>query len=87
MKTITSNPREFAQAFEKEIKEKVETRFSVPHDQLTLLMNDEDGVYFSEEQPDTFCCLVVGNNGFLYLVTAHVDEEGTLSDFKADIVS
>ena len=85
----TINPHELAKTFESQIKGVIAEKFSVALDDLTLLLEDKDGVYLSQEEPDTICCLVVGQkNGFLYLVTAKVEEGGkSLTNLKSDIVS
>ena len=85
----TINPHELAKFFETQIKKTVAEKFSVTTEELTLLLQDKEGVYLSREKPDTLCCLVVGQgNGFLYLVTARIEEDGnSLTDFKTDIVS
>ncbi len=83
------NPHELAKSFEVQIKGAVVKKFSVPQDDLSLLLGDKDGVYLSQEEPNTLCCLVVGKkNGFLYLVTGKVEGgKNQLSDFKSDIIS
>lgn len=82
-------PHELARTFEAQIKNTVSEKFSVPLDDLNLLLEDEDGVYLSREETGTLCCLVVGQkNGFLYLVTAKIEEGGkNLINLKSDIVS
>ncbi|MDO8676734.1 MAG: hypothetical protein Q7K16_03765 [Candidatus Azambacteria bacterium] len=83
------NPHELAKAFELQIKGVVAQKFSVALDDLVLLLEDKDGVYFSKEEPNTLCCFVVGQkNGFLYLVTGKIEESGkSLTNLKSDIVS
>lgn len=85
----TVNPPELAKTFESQIKGVVAEKFSVSPDELALLIEDKDGVYLSQEEPDTLCCFVVGQkNGFLYLVTGKINEGGkSLTNFKTDIVS
>jgi len=85
----TINPHELAKAFETQIKVIVSEKFSIAPDDLELLLEDEEGVYLSQEESDTLCCFVVGQkNGFLYLVTAKIEENGKILDnFKSDIVS
>lgn len=79
---------ELAKKFEFQIKEIVAKKFSVVSGDLSLLLEDKDGVYLSAEEPNTLCCFVVGQNGFLYLVTAKIEEDSkSLSSFKSDIVS
>jgi len=80
---------ELARKFEPQIKGVIVKKFSVTPDDLSLLSEDNDGVYLSKEEPDTLCCFVVGQkNGFLYLVTAKIREGGeSLDNFKSDIVS
>lgn len=83
------NPLELAKKFELQIKEVVTKKFSVSPDELSLLLEDKEGVYFSDEEANTLCCFVVGQkNGYLYLVTAKIEEDGqNLNDFKSDIIS
>lgn len=85
----TINPHELAKAFESKIKGVVAEKFSISPDELSLLLEDKDGVYLSQEEPDTLCCFVVGQkNGFLYLVIGKIEENGKgLTSFKSDIVS
>lgn len=87
--TKEMNPHELAKKFESQIKEAVVKKFSVASEELSLLLEDKDGVYLSQEEADTLCCFVVGEkNGYLYLVTAKMTEDGLiLTDFKSDIVS
>lgn len=83
------DPHEFARTFESQIKRVVSEKFSVPEDELELLLEDENGVYMSQEETDTLCCFVIGqNNGFMYLVTGKINEDKqTLTDLKTDILS
>ena len=85
----TINPHELAKTFESQIKGVVAEKFSVSADELELLLEDRDGVYLSQEEPNTLCCFVVGQkNGFMYLVTGKIDERGkSLTNLKTDIVS
>jgi len=85
----TINPHELAKIFESQIKGVVAEKFSVSPDELELLLEDKDGVYLSKEEPDTLCCFVVGQkNGFMYLVTGKIGENGkSLINLKTDIVS
>ncbi len=84
-----TNPHELAKSFEPQIKGVVVEKFSVSPDDLALLLEDKDGVYLSQEEPDTLCCFVVGEkDGFLYLVTGKIEEGGkSLTNLKSDIVS
>jgi len=85
---IEIDPHALARMFEAQIKDTIVKKFSVAPDDLSLLLGDEDGVYLSEEEANTLCCFVVGADGFMYLVTAHIREDGkSLGDFKSDIVS
>lgn len=81
-------PHELARKNEAVIKEAIGRKFSILPEDLSLLTNDEDGVYFSEESPHTLCCIVVGKkNGFLYLVTSEVAPENQeLKNLKCDII-
>ena len=83
------NPHELAKIFESQIKDVISEKFSIASDDLALLLEDKDGIYLSKEEPHTLCCLVVGQkNGFLYLVTAKITEDGKgLDNFKSDIIS
>jgi hypothetical protein len=83
------NPHELAKTFESQIKEVVTKKFSVSPDELELLIEYKNGVYLSQEEPDTLCCFVVGQkNGFMYLVTGKIDESGrSLANLKTDIIS
>ena len=83
------NPHKLAKIFESQIKDVVLEKFSIAPDDLTLLLEDKDGVYLSQEESDTLCCLVLGQkNGFLYLVTGKIEEDGkSLTNIKSDVVS
>ncbi|HCP08272.1 MAG TPA: hypothetical protein DIT25_00515 [Candidatus Moranbacteria bacterium] len=83
------SPHELARKFEMQIKGTVAEKFSVEPEKLSLLLYDKDGVYLSQEESETLCCFVVGQeNGFLYLVTAKIENKSKeLNNFKADIVS
>lgn len=83
------NPRELAKSFELQIKEVVAKKFSISPNELTALLEDEDGVYLSQEEPNTLCCFVMGQkNGFLYLVKSKIEKNGKgLTNFKSDIIS
>ena len=84
----TINPHELAKSFESQIKGAVAEKFSISPDDLSLLFEDKDGVYLSQEEPDTLCCFVVGQeNGFLYLVTGKIEGGKSLANLKSDIVS
>lgn len=80
---------ELAKKFEFQIKGVVAEKYSLTSGELSLLLEDKEGIYLSKEEPDTLCCFVVGQkNGYLYLVTANIDEEGkNLNKFKCDIIS
>jgi len=84
----TIPPRELANKFELKIRGAVAKKFASDERYLSLL-EDEDGVYWSQEEPGTLCCLVVGEkDGHLYLVTSRLAEDGkNLSDFKCDVIS
>lgn len=85
----TLNPHELAKSFESQIKGVVAEKFSISTADLALLLEDKNGVYFSQEEPNTLCSFVVGQkNGFLYLVTGKIEESGkSLTNLKSDIVS
>ncbi len=82
-------PHELAMNFEFQIKEVISNKFSIPLDDLELLLNDEDGVYLSDEEIDILCCFALGTkNGHMYLATGKIGSEGkSVSDIKADIIS
>ncbi len=89
-KPSTENgPHSLAKRYEISIKKAVFEGTGVPTEELELMLKDKDGVYFSEEQPDTFCCLVLGReNGHLYLATAEFSEvDDTLDNFKVTTLS
>lgn len=85
----TISPHELAKTFESQIKGIVAEKFSVSPNELELLLEDKDGVYLSQEEPNTLCCLVLGQqNGFMYLVTGKIEEGGkNLTNLKTDIIS
>lgn len=84
-----TQPHDIAKIFESAIRDKVSEKFSTSLEDLSLLLDDEDGVYVSQEDPDTLCCFVVDQkSGFLYLVTGKLDSDRKqLENLKADIVS
>ena len=74
--------------YECEIKSVISEKYSIPSEDLTILPQEEGGVYMSEEEPETFCCLVVENtNGFLYLLSAKITDGQQLTNFKSDVIS
>lgn len=83
------NPYQLAKNFESQIKDTIVKKFSVPSNQLKLLLEFDHGVYLSQEEINTLCCFVLGEeNGFLYLVTGEIDKDGeTLTNFKTSIIS
>lgn len=64
-------------------------RFAIQEPRLSLLLDDEAGVYMSDQEPDTLCGLVLDErDGHMYVVTAKVAPNGReLSDFKSDLLS
>ncbi len=84
-----TSPHDLAKRFEREIKETIAKRFSIDDKYLSLLLEDEDGVYWSKEEPGALCCLVVGEkDGHLYLVTAEITKDKeNLDNFKCDVIS
>jgi len=82
-------PHELARKNEVLIKETVNKKFGVQPEALSLLLEASDGVYFSEEESDTLCCLVVDNKGgLLYLVSGKMDpDKKEMRDFKCDILA
>ena len=87
--SIPKTPHALATMNDEAIRSAVASRFALNPEEMTLLVADEDGVYFSEETPGLLCCLVVGmKEGFLYLFTGEVDAEGAhLNNLKCDIVA
>ena len=84
------SPHRLAEKFEQQIKAAITNKFSgTTADDLRLLTDKEDGVYISEADPGTLCCLVVGlKDKYLYLVTGDIVKEKTeLKHFNAMIVS
>jgi len=81
-------PNELASEYEPAIKSALVAEFALVPDTLHLLLEDEDGAYWSREEPGTLCALVLGQeNGHLYLVTGRWDEEqGCLGDFKCGML-
>ncbi len=71
------------------IKSQIAVKFALVPEEIDLLSDEEDGVYWSEDVPGWWCCLAVGaREGFLYLVSAEVDADGvTLKNFKCEIVA
>ena len=84
LKTSHGLASEYASA----IKSALATEFSLIPDTLSLLLEDENGAYWSQEEPGTLCVLVLDReNGHLYLVTGRWDEEqGCLRDFKCGML-
>ena len=63
-----SKLHELAKRYERQIKEAIAERFSVSVDGLLLLTDKEEGVFISEVDHSTFCCLALGKErGSLYL--------------------
>ncbi len=85
----SEHAHEVAGKYETQIKGAITEKYLVPPTELTVLMDDENGVYVSEKEPNTLCSLVTGDeNGLLYVVSAKMQANGDeLSDFKADIVA
>lgn len=83
------SPHELASKFQSQIKETVAQKFSLASGELSLLLGDTAGVYISQEEPGTLCCLVVSQqNGHLYLVAAEIEKNGSiLSNFRSDVIS
>lgn len=82
------DPHQLARTFEALIKDTVAQKFPDDSDDLTLLLEDEAGVYLSKEEANTLCCLLVGQkSGHMYLVTGRSEEGKFLSDLKCGIIS
>jgi hypothetical protein len=76
-------PHVLAKKYEICIKNTINEIYNVSQEQLTILWNEEKGVYFSEQKQNVFCCLVVCEDGYLYLVTAKLNNDGQkLSGFN-----
>jgi len=82
------NPHTLANKFAPEILSAVSAGFNLLEEEVSLLSEDESGIYMSKEEPDMLCCLVLGNkNGHLYLVTGKVSTDGkSISDFKTAVI-
>ena len=81
-------PRQIAKKSEDKIKKSIVDKFSVSPDDLSLLLEDEEGVYLSREEKNTLCSLVVAKNGNLFLVTGRIEEKSQeLRDIKCDVIS
>ncbi|MBI3632070.1 MAG: hypothetical protein HY225_01320 [Candidatus Vogelbacteria bacterium] len=80
---------ELARKYEPMIKGTVMKKFEVDPAELSLLLDDQAGVYLSKEERDTLCSFVLGKkNGHMYLVAAKIEDDGrSLCSFKCDIVS
>lgn len=51
-------------------------------------VNSPQGVYFDQYSPNTLCCLVTSQEGYLYLFTATIENEGeNLSNYRFQTVS
>ncbi len=87
--SMETGPHNLARRFEDDIKNAIFEGTGVSAGELELMLQDKDGVYFSEEQPNTLCCLVLGReNGHLYLATAEFSEsDNTISNFKVTTLS
>lgn len=81
--------KELAKSFEFQIKKSISDKFGVSSDNLFLLFEDDKGIYLSEEEANTLCCFVLDKeNGFLYLVTGKIADNGqNLTEFKSDVIS
>lgn len=79
---------ELVENHNQQIKEAITKRFLADSDDLFILSEDKDGVYLSEEDLNMLCCLVVDKkNGFLYVVTSNIKNDGeNLENFQSAIV-
>lgn len=86
---METRPHGLARRYEDSFKNVVAEKMGVLAEELELMLEDKDGVYFSEEHPGTLCCLVLGReSGHLYLATAEFSEsDDTLGEFKAATLS
>ncbi|MCK5096023.1 MAG: hypothetical protein KAR24_01570 [Candidatus Pacebacteria bacterium] len=78
-----------ASQYETQIKDTIVQRFGVEPQDLRVLLEEEQGVYMSNKDPERICCLVVGiSSGLLYLVSAKVVGDGDKpQDFLADVIA
>ena len=81
-------PHDLAQEHVTLLKDSIVQKFGIAPEDINLLLNNADGVYFSKEDPKVLCCLATDQkNGFLYVITGKIDSTGKiLSDFICDIV-
>lgn len=86
---LNQQPHQLARWHEAEIKAAIMAKYETSSEELTLLLDEEAGVYWSREEPNTLCCFVLGEaDGYLYLVAATIEEGGArLGDFKSDIIA
>jgi hypothetical protein len=71
-----------------DFKNTIMKKFSEQKESLSLLLEDADGVYISEENPSVLCCLITSTGtGHLYLATAVIEDENNLSNFLADVIA
>lgn len=82
-------PHALAKKFEDQIKLAIAEKFVVVSNDLSLLLSEPEGVYYSQKERGTLCCLVVDEkDGYMYLVTAKLTGDGkSLTNFKSAIVS
>ena len=75
--------------YQPEIVALISQKYSVAQEDLAVLIDDESGIYLSQEEKETLCTLVLSNNnGYMYLVSAKLNEDSnTLSDFRSDVVA
>lgn len=81
--------RNIVATYQPEIVTLISQKYSVASEDLTVLIDDESGVYLSQEENETLCALVLdNNNGYMYLVSAKYNEaEGSLSNFRSDVIA
>lgn len=86
---LQKKPHDLARENEELLKKQLISKFSLTTEEVKLLLDEEDGVYWSEENPELLCCLAVGTqDGFLYLVTGEVDaKDMSLKNLQCDIVA
>lgn len=85
----TPAPHELAARFQTQIKATVAEKYSLAVGDLSLLLEDQNGIYLSKIKPHVLCCFVVGlKNGRLYLVIAKIEKSGMkLSGFKCQKIA
>lgn len=80
-------PIELANKYEQSIKWVITGNTDYLEQDLNLVYN-EKWIYFDKYSLNTLCCLITSKDGYLFLVTADVDNYiNSLSNYKFQIVS